>query len=120
MFPTLLLSLTFTDCIMSCQHLEFTASASATLHEVLCIGMAAIIIPTAHIGWQRSSISGIVEAAGAKGSVGHCVFFFFFFFEFNFIVLSCRPSDLLQEIRYMHEKVFIVGKREKGLRYRRW
>ena len=32
----------------------------------------------------------------------------FFFFEFLFIVLSLRPSDMLQEIRYMCGGVFIV------------
>ena len=39
--------------------------------------------------------------------------FFFFFFEFLFIVLSLRPSDMLQEIIYMRGVVIIVDYRFK-------
>ena len=47
----------------------FAASASGTLREVFCVGTAAVVIPAARIGWQRSSSNsstgGDVEAAGA-------------------------------------------------------
>ena len=35
----------------------FAASASGTLREVFCVGTAAVVIPAARIGWQRSSSS---------------------------------------------------------------
>lgn len=56
----------------------FAASASGTLREVFCVGTAAVVIPAARIGWQRSSSSsssssdsssptdGDAEAAEAK------------------------------------------------------
>jgi branched-chain amino acid aminotransferase len=35
----------------------FAASASGTLREVFCVGTAAVVIPAARIGWQRSNSS---------------------------------------------------------------
>ena len=52
----------------------FAASASGTLREVFCVGTAAVVIPAARIGWQRSSSSssstdGDAESAEAKAAV---------------------------------------------------
>ena len=56
----------------------FAASASSTLREVFCVGTAAVVIPAARIGWQRSSSSrssgdnttgGDAEAGEAKAAV---------------------------------------------------
>ena len=63
-----------------------------------------------HIISEHAEIFTAEILEASKGLRGRDVFFFFFF-EFNFIVLSRRPSDLLREIIYMHETVFIVGKR---------
>jgi branched-chain amino acid aminotransferase len=47
----------------------FTASASGTLREVFCVGTAAVVIPAARIGWQRSS-SGGSSSSGNGGNGG--------------------------------------------------
>ena len=36
----------------------FAASAAGTLREVFCVGTAAVVIPTARIGWQRPRPGG--------------------------------------------------------------
>jgi branched-chain amino acid aminotransferase len=46
----------------------FTASASGTLREVFCVGTAAVVIPAARIGWQRSSSTS--NSNGSDGSGG--------------------------------------------------
>jgi hypothetical protein len=42
----------------------FAASTSGTLHEVFCIGTAAVVIPAVRIGWQRrhGCVVGVAEA----------------------------------------------------------
>ena len=60
----------------------FAASASGTLREVFCVGTAAVVIPAARIGWQRSGTGGdtdteaeavvqdiVLPAVGGEGSV---------------------------------------------------
>jgi branched-chain amino acid aminotransferase len=46
----------------------FAASASGTLREVFCVGTAAVVIPAARIGWQRSSSRG--SGGGVSGGGG--------------------------------------------------
>ena len=47
----------------------FAASASGTLREVFCVGTAAVVIPAARIGWQRSSSSSADMGAGTQDEV---------------------------------------------------
>jgi branched-chain amino acid aminotransferase len=44
----------------------FTESASGILREVFCVGTAAVVIPTARIGWQRG---GADEGGATDGQV---------------------------------------------------
>lgn len=45
----------------------FAVSASGTLREVFCVGTAAVVIPAARIGWQRSSSSNTGGSTGGGG-----------------------------------------------------
>ena len=63
----------------------FAASASGTLREVFCVGTAAVVIPAARIGWQRSSSTGgdagaeeavqdiVLPVVGGEGSVAQAL-----------------------------------------------
>ena len=62
----------------------FAASAAGTLREVFCVGTAAVVIPTARIGWQRprsgENSSGEMEvvdivlpSAGGSGSLAQAL-----------------------------------------------
>jgi branched-chain amino acid aminotransferase len=57
----------------------FAASAAGTLREVFCVGTAAVVIPTARIGWQRPCpgentgremevVDIVLPSAGGSGS----------------------------------------------------
>ena len=62
----------------------FASSAAGTLREVFCVGTAAVVIPTARIGWQRprsgENSSGEMEvvdivlpSAGGSGSLAQAL-----------------------------------------------
>ncbi|KAN0138843.1 branched-chain amino acid aminotransferase II [Lactarius tabidus] len=62
----------------------FAASAAGTLREVFCVGTAAVVIPTARIGWQRPRpgentgremevVEIVLPSAGGSGSLAQAL-----------------------------------------------
>jgi branched-chain amino acid aminotransferase len=55
----------------------FTAAEAGTLREVFCVGTAAVVIPAARIGWQRSAVAEVQDivlpVVGGEGSLAHAL-----------------------------------------------